>query len=480
MLVHSVFFDEPVGYAVVILLFVCSLVGLFFKQRQVLLVSLFLIGAGFGLLRFGSAIDSESSRILDRFVSENEKIIIHGSIIREPVYHSAYTEFVIHTDELVTYAELTLPVSTNIMVRTDNYTDYEYGQEVVVEGVLSKPSTFVTDSDRTFDYQSYLAKDDVYYTMFYATAMVFDEGNTSLRRSLYTLKHRFLDGIYRMIPEPESGLLAGILFGEPSALDAERENQFRIVGLMHIVVLSGYNVSLVIQIFTKLVAFLPRSIRAILAVLSIAAFAILVGAGPTVLRASIMAVFIVLADVLGTRYNITRALVIAGVCMVIWNPMVLYFDISFQLSFLATYGLIVLAPHVERWFAFLPRILAIRDSAVATVSAQIMVLPLILYSIGEFSLISPVVNVLVLFAVPVAMLTGFLTALSTIVFGVAPILNVVTTYLLQYQLWIVEFFSSFSFSYITIPPFHWSIACLMYLLLGWWILRIEHSQPNKV
>ena len=160
--------------------------------------------------------------------------------------------------------------------------------------------------------------------------------------------------------------------------------------------------------------------------------------------------------------------------MVMWNPMILYFDISFQLSFLATYGLIVLSPKIEQWLHFLPKFLAFRDSAVATISAQIMVLPLIVYSIGELSLISPVVNVMVLFAVPVAMLTGFITALLGLLISfLAPVFGFVTSYLLNYQLWVVEVFANLPFSHLTIPPFHWIITLGLYGCIFWWIRKIK-------
>jgi competence protein ComEC len=482
VLTHSIFFSVPIlNMNILIIIGLGLFTSLIFSNTKVILVGVFIIGAGLGVLRFSSQINIEESTLFDVFVIEHESLTIHGIISSEPIKHVSYTQFVLSTDQLITHAEKTLSAKTQILIKTDNYTDYEYGQEVVVQSVLEKPTSFITDSQRTFDYEAYLAKDTIYYIMSYADAVIFEEGEKSLQRSLYSLKHNFLDQIYRFIPEPESGLLAGILFGQKSGLDDELEDKFRIVGLMHIVVLSGYNVSLVIQIFTKLLAFLPRKLRAILAVLAIAGFALLVGAGPTVIRASIMAVFIVLADVLGARYNIARALFIAGLMMVIWNPMILYFDISFQLSFLATYGLITVSPIVGRWFKKLPTVFAIRESAVATVSAQIMVLPLIIYTIGEFSLISPLVNVLVLFSVPVAMLSGFVTAvLGMTLSWMAPFAGFITTYLLKYQLWIVDVFANLSFSNINIPPFHWSLMVVLYVGIFWWIKNTYSSEDQKM
>ena len=481
VLVHSIFFSVPIlNFNILIMIGLGLFVSLIFSQTRIILIGIFVIGVGLGLVRFTSQINVQESTIFDIFAEEQERVTIHGVIVSEPINQVSYTQFVLATDQLITHADLTLPVETQILIRADNYTDYEYGQEVVVQGMLEKPTSFVTDTKRIFDYEAYLAKDTIYYVMQYADVVIFGEGEGSIQRSLYVLKHNFLEQIYRFIPQPESGLLAGILFGQKSALSDEMEDKFRIVGLMHIVVLSGYNVSLVIQIFTKLLAFLPRNVRALLAVLGIAGFALLVGAGPTVIRASIMAVFIVLADVLGARYNITRALFIAGFIMIMWNPMILYFDISFQLSFLATYGLIALSSKIEQWFKFLPKIFAIRESAVATISAQIMVLPLLIYSIGEFSLISPLVNILVLFAVPIAMLTGFITAVFGMVLPfLAPIIGFITTYLLKYQLWMVDVFAGLPFANISIPPFHVVFMIMLYGLIFRWVYQMRNVSVTK-
>lgn len=474
--IHSVFFSTPLTIVPLGIILGIALGLLLFKNHYIILISIFLVGVVFGLLRFGSIIDAQRQQILDVFWYKNVSIQLQGTIDSEPIATPAYTQFTVATDTITARNNESLAVDTGILVTTDNYTDYEYGQIVNIQGKINKPESFITDTDRIFDYQSYLSKDNIYYIMRFAETSIVNNGKQSIQRRLYSLKQKFLYQMYRYIPEPESGLLAGILFGQKSALGDEWEETFRVVGLMHIVVLSGYNVSLVIQIFTKTLRFLPRGIRSLLAVLGIAAFALLVGAGPTVIRASIMAVFIVLADVLGARYHITRALFFAGLVMVVWNPMILYFDISFQLSFLATYGLIAVSPMVERWLQRLPTIFAIRDSAVATISAQIMVVPIILYTIGEFSLISPVVNVLVLFAVPWVMLFGFITAVLGIAIPLfTPLLAFITTYLLKYQLWVADVFASIPFANITVPPFHILLVIGMYLFIFWWIYSARNT-----
>lgn len=448
--------------------------GVFLYKKKIFIVFIFfLIGGGFGILRYDASLQPYESRILDIFSENQTAVVIHGKIISDPVVTPSFSEFIIEADYLI-IADHTLPLQTRILVKANIYFDYEYGQSVIVRGILRKPTAFETDTRRIFDYASYLGKDDIYYTMSYVDAEIIDQGTKSIIRFLYTTKHTFLKSIYLFIPQPEAGLLAGVLFGQEGALTKEYDKKFRIVGLTHIVVLSGYNVSVVILVFMRLFAFLPRLPRASLAVVSIAFFALLVGAGSTVIRASIMAVFIVFAELLHRRYHIERALFIAGIGMIFWNPKILFFDISFQLSFLATYGLIVLSPWLEKKLSFLPKLLLMRESAVATIAAQIMVLPLLLYTIGEFSIISPLVNVLVLFAVPLSMGVGFVTAVIGLIIPImVPPFAFISTGLLSYQLIIVDLFSKGSFASLSFPPFHWSIMIIMYIFIFFWVRKIS-------
>jgi len=471
---HAIFFSDVRIIEIPLILFITAL-GIAAISKKYLFIALICIGAGIGIIHYSTTINHNEQHILDVFVENNEFISLEGKIISYPINHESYTSFIIVAENLI-FKDQSLDIKTQVLVKTDHYTDYEYGMRIVTRAEIKKPEAFETDSGRIFNYDKFLAKDDVYYTMSFAESLIIDVGEPSLVRYLYTFKQKFLDVIYRNIPSPESGLLAGILFGEKEALGQELEDKFRVVGLMHIVVLSGYNVSIIINVFMKLLVFLPRSLRAILAVLGIISFALLVGAGPTVIRASIMAVFIVLANIVSRPYVIERGLFIAGIIMVILNPRILLFDISFQLSFLATYGLIVLSPWLEEKFKKLPKAFAIQESAIATIAAQIMVAPLIIYSIGEFSIISPIVNVLVLFAVPYAMAFGFISAVASLIMPILAMpLSFIAIYLLKYQLVIVDLFSNIPYANISFPPFHFVFMIIMYIGIFWWIQKIRNK-----
>jgi competence protein ComEC len=161
--------------------------------------------------------------------------------------------------------------------------------------------------------------------------------------------------------------------------------------------------------------------------------------------------------------------------MLIANPFLLVHDTGFQLSFLATLGLIVLAPLVERWLMRVPEgFFGFRTILTATIATQIMVLPLLLYHTGLLSLVTVVVNALVLPAVPVAMLLTFFTGI------LGPFSELVGTTLgflaylsLTYIIKVAEIFAAIPFSSVSISAFPFWIVPLVYLLLALWIKRVS-------
>ncbi|MEK7145270.1 MAG: ComEC/Rec2 family competence protein, partial [Patescibacteria group bacterium] len=201
-------------------------------------------------------------------------------------------------------------------------------------------------------------------------------------------------------------------------------------------------------------AFLPRAARLAGGALAIILFAVMTGGSATIVRASLMAILVVVARATGRIYGITRALLLAGFLMVLHNPKILVFDTSFQLSFLSTLGLIYLSPVIEKWLGFIPEKLQLRQIAAATIATQIFVLPLLLYQMGQLSIVSLPVNLLILPAIPWTMLFGFLAgALGFISQIIALPFAFIAYLLLAFQLKIVALFAALPFASIAIPYF---------------------------
>jgi len=165
-------------------------------------------------------------------------------------------------------------------------------------------------------------------------------------------------------------------------------------------------------------------------------------------------------------------LLVAATIMVLINPYILVYDVGFQLSFLATAGLILLAPHIEKVFLKVTNFLGARSFIVATIATQIAVLPLLLYKIGEFSVVAVIVNVLVLPMVAAAMLLTFLTGLLAFISPLlASVVAVPAYWSLQYINEIALWFSALPFAAFIVPPFPFYLVPLLYIVLGFLLWR---------
>lgn len=465
---------------------VISVVYFFYKDPKYkkfgIFLGCFILFCCLGIMRFQSSFAVQGERVLDTLLEES--IIAEGIIVEDPDMRTNTSRLVVLVDTVVsgdTPESLSRP--SHVLVSTDLYPKYMYGDKIRIQGKLKEPENFIGDTGREFNYGIYLAKDDIFYQMSFAKVEKISSGHgNSVKRTLLKIKRSFISHMEKIISYPEAGLLSGLLLGEKSALGGKLERDFRASGVIHVVVLSGYNVTLVADAIVRMFGFLLGPILGmIFGAVGIILFAIITGGGATVVRASLMALLVLVARITGREYDMARALFLAGFFMVLHNPKILLFDISFQLSFLATFGLIVIAPKLEKYFGWVTNRLQVRENLLATLSTQIIVLPLLLYAIGDLSLISLPANILVLVAVPWAMLFGFIaTMVSFVSISLGTLFSFPTYFLLSYQITIVEFLAGLPFSVITVPPFALWIMLAVYGILFYVLYRISKNKDDKV
>jgi competence protein ComEC len=432
-----------------------------------LLLSLGLTTLVFGIARMDMAVDAFSEKVAS---VEGGKTTVTGRVIREPDVRESATLLTVATPE------------TRVLIHVDRYSDIRYGDTITVEGKLKRPEAFVTDLGREFDYEGYLAAREITHTLSFVTPTILERDETSFLARLYQLKRFFLERLALVLPDPAYGLGAGLLLGVQSALGGELIDDFRAAGIVHIVVLSGYNIMLVVAfILTVTALFLPFRYRLFVASGAIIIFALLVGYSPSVLRATTMALILLATMLLARPYDLLRVLVLAGTAMIIANPYILRFDIGFQLSFMATLGLALLAPQFEMIFSKVTAWFSLRTFLVATIATQIAVLPLILYHIGEWSLVALPVNLVTLPMVPVAMLATFLAGIVALVSPlVAQPLALIAELSLEYIITIASFAARLSLSTLSVPAFSAYWLPVAYGLLAFLWYRWHQYQKTRI
>jgi competence protein ComEC len=332
------------------------------------------------------------------------------------------------------------------------------------------PERFETGPGREFDYPAFLAKDGILYTLSWADVEKLGAGEgAALKEASFFIKQYFLTGITRALPEPAAGLAGGITVGDKRGVGEELGDVFRTVGLTHVIVLSGYNITIVIYACSWLFSrfSMPRVAEFAASVVIALFFALVTGLAAASVRAAAMAVIASIGALSGRIYLASRALALVAAGMVMWNPYVLAFDPGFQLSILATTGLILLSRPIAERMGFLSERFGLREIASATIATQCAVLPLLLYQSGQLSVFALPVNLLVLAVVPTAMLFSTVAALGGLVFGaLAPLIAFPALVLLSYMIAVADFFARLPFASVTIPAFGAWMLLLLYVALG--------------
>lgn len=323
---------------------------------------------------------------------------VEGTIIDELDRRSAYQNVSLLTGQGEVLAKVSL------------YEPLTFGDEVQLQGDLDLRLDL---SDDEASYRNYLGRQGVVALMPEATVRNRIEGPVSFRKSLYSFKSFLEKRLQFLLPEPESSFSAGLLLGSRKGMSPELTRAFQTVGLLHIVAISGSNISLVIATVFSLLSFLKLRSRIFLSVAVLAVFVLLVGASSTVIRAAVMGVLTLVGLYSGRRSMALFGLLWSIAILVFWNPYLFLFDIGFQLSVLSTLGLLVFVPVLEAKCSYLERLpkwaAPFKEAFLLTMAAQIATIPLMLHFFGQTSWVTPFVNVLAAPLIPLAMLASFFT-----------------------------------------------------------------------
>lgn len=446
------------GWAIIFffLLLSLSFVGLFFIYRQdterkkiFIIISLFFLGITLGLFRL---------EILNNLVARKNVISqpnYFGLIVADPDRRDKTTRLVVELapvrSRTSSELEVRLRTGDRLLLVTDNFTDYAYGDKIEFKGKIEKPSNFITPHQngagqaaqgKVFDYQNYLLVRGITEVGYYPKIKILarDQGSV-IKAWLFKLKNNFLGNLRQTLPEPSASLAGGLILGDKGGLGSKTENEFRQAGVSHIIVLSGFNITVVAETVLRVFSWLSPAFAWLLGIGSIFLFVMMTGGEAAAVRSAVMGAIALVARKYGRTYDAGVALIVAGFLMVLWNPRLLVFDFGFQLSFLATCGMIYISPLISQLGGFTSK-LKLKELISTTIGAQIAVYPWLLYKTGNATLVGFISNLFILPAVPMAMLGSFLTGIAGFVsYYLSLIISYPTYFLLFYILKLASLFS---------------------------------------
>ena len=489
------------------------------ERTWIAFVGLFFI---LGLVRFSAAYEMP---VHDISHAAGERVRVVGTIVDAPVIRTDadHVQHIRYTAEVrrIMRGNDGYAASGKIHIHTrrteDNApTHVEIGDEITAEGTVRRPHGY--QNPGRIDTVFLLRCDGITARIFANDGGIEITSNEnpsyaqSFRRWAEHVRTHYIERMTQVMPRADAAAIFAMLFGGYDGIRPELLEAFTVTGIVHILSVSGSHISLLAAVIAWVALFfrLPRVLSAAAVIMAIIVYVILAGMVPPAVRSGIMGAAAFLGLVLGRERDARYVLVLTGILMLMVSPL-LFFHISFQLSFLATMGLLFLAPVLRAYMKFLPRILA--ESLSITIGAQLATLPILAWYFNQISLASLFANLLVVPLVDIIIILGlgggiaafFFPFLGKIVFGFDSILLGITFELTrmlaalpfaQVELPSLEIYAGLAYYFLFLFPmvsqkyrsliqrFHKNIiivyAALVIAVLSWHIVRPDELQVHFI
>ncbi len=398
-----------------------GLLGLWYTwpRPQARALSAIALCALLGALRYSSALPVAGATSVTNLLEQGEVSLV-GNVAGDPRRSEDRQQAVLQVEGLVDGDNLR-PAEGQVLVVLPPFPAYNYGERLLVVGTLTRPRS--AERPGEFDYRAYLAHRGIFSLISEPSTVRQLPGETGIAplAALLRFRQHCRAVLLRTMPEPQAALGVGILLGIQASIPDEVYADFSTTGTSHILVVSGWNFTLVAAMLAALALRLRlgRGTTLIIALAVMWVYALFTGASAAVLRAAAMASLAAVGRA-SERQSEPWRLLLAGCWLIsLADPHTLW-DLGFQLSALATASLFAFAGPVEAqldrmgWPTWSP-LAPIREALTATLAAQVLTLPLILYQFGKLSLIAPLANIVLVPMVPYAMAAGTLVLVAGLI-----------------------------------------------------------------
>jgi len=448
-------------------LFLLATVLSFKKYPLIFMISLFVLFFILGIFRVARFNQKIEQSLLRSLV--NKEVAITGIVSETPISQNKSVRFIFSADIVAGIGKI--PKGEKITVIARPYPEVKFGDRLNLScRIEAEPLFYSANSLKCLFPDVGIEKRNNLY---------------SIRGLLESMRASFTNSISKVFPEPVAGFISGLLVGGTSGLSVEWREALVNTGTIHLVALSGFNITIIagfLIIILDAIGF-SRRLRLIMIGFVLTLFVLMVGAEASIVRAAIMGMLVVTARHLGRQSSPKNSIILAAVIMVFINPTVLLNDIGFQLSFLSTIGIIYLYPILEKWCQNYSNFLKFKEALLLTISAQVFVVPLLLYYFERLSLISPIVNMVVVGPIPIIMLFGFLAGLAGLfITPLGQIIGLGGWISASIVLKIIEYSARFPYASVDFSMPLW-LVIIYYIFLGgglFWYNRNKFFGRSKV
>lgn len=358
---------------------------------------------------------------------------------------------------------------TKIKLVTGRYPEYSYGDVLRFKASIKKPSPYLFHQGILGQAQPQATPEKIGY-----------RGNRVMS-IIYVARDKFEASLNQALAEPYASFAAGLVLGSKSNMPSSLIADFNRTGTSHIIAVSGYNVTIVVCWLAVIFGILSRRLKFWGTLGVIISFVIMTGASASVVRAGILAGLVAWGHFEGRRINMLILLLLTATIMLFFNPYALKYDLSFILSFLAFIGLVYFSPIIAnlKILKILPPLF--KNPLAETLGAQIMVLPILIFAFGRLSIISPIVNILILWMIPLAMAVILTTGIAGLMWvGLGQLVGNLAWLFLKYIIVIVQFFSGLSWASWQMKTSEWWWMIIFYAVIGLIVFRYRPKIKESI
>lgn len=297
------------------------------------------------------------------------------------------------------------------------------------------------------------------------TGAVTDVARPSPGDVALNVRDAFATNVREGVKEPEASLGIGYLLGQKSALPADLIDELKVVGLTHIIVASGYNLTILIRLTRRLFARISKYLTALTGVALIVGFVMMTGLSPSMSRAGLVAGLSLWAWYYGRKFHPVTLLGLAAAVTVMANPSYTWGDIGWLLSFAAFAGVMIVAPIVTAYYFGNEQAPFVGQILIETIAAQVMTAPIIIMVFQQFSVISPLANLLILPLIPLTMLFVAVAGAGAFIPGLATIAGWPAEQLLTIQTKIIEWCAAIPWAQSK-PEWQWQSVLIYFTIVA--------------
>lgn len=438
------------GWEWVVLGFALIVVGVIKQARGVLIV------AAFGGLLCGFALGSQKHIQLEQYQHfYGEDVVLSGKIADDPTINSEGDQSLQVSNVQISQHNL----EGKIWVSTGSNLDLKRGDQVAVQGQLSEGFGNIPAS------------------MF--RAKIVNAQRPVPGDVARQLRDWFADGVRVAVSEPQASLGIGYLVGQRTALPESLAEEFKLLGLSHLVVASGANLVIIVRLLRRSLMRLSKHLATTATFGFIGGFLMLTGFSTSMVRAAIVAGLSLIAWYYGRNIHPVVLLLLAAAITLAADPSFLWGDIGWYLSFAAFAGVILLAPLINHYFWDNKEPGALRYIFVASIAAQIITFPIIAVAFGQYSPLALPANLLIQPLVPLAMLLTFTAGIAGVTFSaLASVVGWPAQIVLSYMTNLTSWLSAKPLAYGEVAINGWVTACI-YVAMAMLIFYLKHQTKHS-